>query len=78
MNIPAYISAISERLVGELAFTLKIADLIGNQKNSLQLKIQERLRSEIHERLRSETREKTYKKMMLAHRDALTNLNISL
>ncbi|CAG8814517.1 15480_t:CDS:1, partial [Racocetra persica] len=37
-----------------------------------------RLRSKIRERLRSETREKTYKEIMLAHRDALTNLNISL
>ena len=33
MNIPAHIFAILERLVAILAFALKDADFIGNQKN---------------------------------------------
>ena len=48
------------------------------RSENLRSEIQERLRSEIRERLRSETREKTYEEMMLAHRDTLANLNITL
>src|SRR5688572_22131167 len=48
------------------------------RSESLRLEIQERLQSEIHERLRSEIREETYAEIMLAHRDAFANLNISL
>jgi hypothetical protein len=33
VNIPAHIFAILERLVKILAFALKVADFIGNQKN---------------------------------------------
>jgi hypothetical protein len=43
--------------------------------------MQERLRlviQEIQERLRSEIRERTYEEIMVAHRDKLANLNISL
>lgn len=46
--------------------------------NRLRSEIQERLRSEIQERLRSEIRERTYEEIMVAHRDALANLNITL
>ncbi|PKY57673.1 hypothetical protein RhiirA4_478891 [Rhizophagus irregularis] len=38
----------------------------------------ESLRLEIQERLRSEIREKTYEEIMLAHRDTLAILNITL
>ncbi|RGB38989.1 hypothetical protein C1646_755088 [Rhizophagus diaphanus] len=43
--------------------------------------MQERLQlviQEIQERLRSEIRERTYEEIIVAHRDKLANLNISL
>jgi hypothetical protein len=51
------------------------------RSESLQSEMQERLRlviQEIQERLRSETRERTYEKIMVAHRDKLAILNIIL
>jgi hypothetical protein len=51
------------------------------RSESLRSEMQERLRlviQEIQERLRSEIRERTYEEIMVAHRDKLAILNITL